>query len=291
MVRISASNEQEISALLSYFKPAVRKGFLIADTNRDDKYSSNVGQEFLSELGIANLVADQTYSTAPGQFNPSRISDAAQSICSDHPDAVLFGGRGRDLGTLVGDLATGTCLKDHITILTGNNAIAIDYAHNSDIPAGLKRNVSVIYAGAFSPAAWQKPIDIPVAGKDEFAQAAQGYRAYAAALEPVAAVNTDNNANVALSYDAMLTAVAVIRQAYKGPGLTPGGLLSYLTAFQADNPIYGASGPIVLSGIYDGSSKQGSNPVGKMIPILKFNPDGTSTFLGLEQATVISPGS
>jgi ABC-type branched-subunit amino acid transport system substrate-binding protein len=292
LVRMAPSNQQDIEALLQYVRPSAGEGFLIYDTNPADKYSNNIGQEFVKELGMQDLVADQTYSTAQGQFSQNRIEDAAESICADyndHPDTVLFGGRSSDLGTLIGDLSV-DCPRDHITILTGDDVINISLADNAAIAVGLAHNVSVIYAGEFDPNEWDKRVRVPVKGKNQFASARQGYEKYTAALKLAFGGSATNNDNVALAYDAMLTCVTVIQQD-GGSAPQASNLLSYLTAFQADNPIYGSSGPIILSGIYTGKSQQGSNPVGRMIPIMQLLPNGKSKFLRLEQAAVVSPGS
>jgi hypothetical protein len=49
--------------------------------------------------------------------------------------------------------------------------------------------------------------------------------------------------------------------------------------------------PVQLSAVYTGKHPQGSNPVGKVIPILALTPDGQARFRHLGQAAIIPPGS
>jgi hypothetical protein len=55
-----------------------------------------------------------------------------------------------------------------------------------------------------------------------------------------------------------------------------------LNAIQGSRVVLGASGPIRLSAIYQGRNDQGSNPVGKVIPILRMLANGTVQFVKLE---------
>lgn len=84
-----------------------------------------------------------------------------------------------------------------------------------------------------------------------------------------------------VSYDAVLVAISAIRsgvgQHGSAPGgpdaLTPGSVLQQMFRIDRAQPVNGTSGPIA----FDDHGK----PVGKLIPILQLNPDGTVTFSGL----------
>ena len=56
-----------------------------------------------------------------------------------------------------------------------------------------------------------------------------------------------------------------------------------LNAIQGSRAVLGASGPIQFSAVYQGRGAQGSNPVGKVIPILQLPPSGVPQFLALER--------
>jgi hypothetical protein len=84
-----------------------------------------------------------------------------------------------------------------------------------------------------------------------------------------------------MGYDAMLTSISAIRLAGTAPSRT--AVIEELSALQGSRTVLGASGPIDLSASYQCPGCQGSNPVGKVIPILLLSPNGTIDFVQREQ--------
>jgi ABC-type branched-subunit amino acid transport system substrate-binding protein len=213
-------------------------------------------------------------------------------ICVSGADVVLFGGRGRDLTTLVGDLASRPCGDRPVTIVTGDDA--------SNVPAtgsvvqGLRSGVSVYYASEVNPGEWvRSPGILIVNGKNLYNQAQQGYADFAAAAKALFSPGTASQRDVAMGYDAMLTCISAARLAGEtNPAtVTAGSVYDELSALQAGRIVFGASGPIDLSGVYTGPGAQGSNPVMKVVPILRLSAPGEVTFVELQQAPSARPGN
>jgi hypothetical protein len=93
-----------------------------------------------------------------------------------------------------------------------------------------------------------------------------------------------------MGYDAILTCISAIHLAGEAnpAAVTVGGVSQELSALQGSRTVYGASGPIDLSGIYSGG--QGSNPVSKVVPILRLSIGGTVTFVDLQQTSPAGTG-
>jgi hypothetical protein len=83
-----------------------------------------------------------------------------------------------------------------------------------------------------------------------------------------------------MGYDAALTSIASIRLA--GASATTGVVAQELAAIQGHFAVLGASGPIIFSPDYNSPASRGSNPVGKLVPILQLPPNGTTRFIALE---------
>ena len=73
-----------------------------------------------------------------------------------------------------------------------------------------------------------------------------------------------------IGYDAMLTSITAIRLAgTESP--SPGAVIRKLSLLQGSGQVLGASGPIDLAADYT-LSTVGSNPVNKVVPILRWTP-------------------
>jgi hypothetical protein len=114
MVRVSPSNQDAVSATLSFIKPKTSTALLIEDTNDHDTYDKALVKEFGSGFPDKTarhvILGVETYDTLNGDSPEvqNRIGQMTTNICSDKTNYVLFAGRGRDLATLLWALPTGT---------------------------------------------------------------------------------------------------------------------------------------------------------------------------------------
>lgn len=289
MVRMTPSNAQEIGAALSFIKPQAASAFLIQDTNRSDSYNTTIDGEFRSgRSGFKDkthrLDAIESYDTtgetgahdSVAEAAANRIGQMPSDICDAKSGVVLFAGRGRDLATLVGDLASRPCLGLPITILTGDDAINMPVT--KDVSQGLKSNVTLDFAGAANPGEWQHPADSSVS-PEAFSAGQRGFAQFESAFASASSIGvTDASGNAMLGYDDLIATISAIRLAGVQP--SPRGVTSELSALQGSRTVEGASGPISFSADY--TAGHGSNPVGKVIPVLRIQPDGALTFVHLE---------
>jgi ABC-type branched-subunit amino acid transport system substrate-binding protein len=301
MIRVSPSNKQEIDALLTFIKPTAPTAFLIEDTNKADIYDTSISDEF--QVGFPDrshkVVAIETYDSA-GEVNPNdpvgqevsnQISQLGSDICVAKPSVVLFGGRSRDLAVLIADLAHRPCSMP-VRIVTGDDAGDMPHSYSTRVIQGLDSEVTLYYAAEVNPAEWERSSGtLLLQGQNVFQQAKAGYtqftQAFPAEFGGVSAIDSDN----AMGYDATLTAISAIRLAkpqVPSALVSARGVWGELSRLQLSRTVFGASGPIVTSGFYTGQPFQGSNPVGKAIPILRLAAPGKITFVQLGQSTILA---
>jgi hypothetical protein len=283
LVRVSPSNTEEVSALLSFIKPVARTAVLVEDTNPTDSYDTTLVQEFTQGFPDARhaIVDREIYDTAgdPGGSSEAalevanRIGQMPSDICLAKAGVVLFAGRGRDLATLLGDLADRPCLTQPVTVVTGDDVT--DMVVTSRVRQGLASGVTLYYAGNANPDEWSGGSTRTAVSQD--GQGFPGFDAIFTHLFPTASLG---DGNAMMGYDAMLTASYAIRLT-DTLDPTPGGVIDELSALHGTRVVYGASGPIVLFANYQ-KNGTGSNPVGKPIPILRLEPDGSVRFVQLD---------
>jgi hypothetical protein len=285
MVRISPSNQQEVTAVLNFIKPQAKTAFLIQDTNPTDSYDSTLVTEFRDDFpdGTHHIVAIESYNTAgdaggtsqAAQAVANRIGLMTSDICADKAGVVLFAGRGRDLATLLTALGTRPCLTQPITIVTGDDVT--DMPITASVKQGLATGVTLDYAGEANPDEWKN-------GSSQVIQNGRdGYSRFIGEFTRLFPNVSVNDGSAMMGWDAMLTSISAIHLAGKD-GVIPGpaGIAEDLSALQGPRGVQGASGPIDLSADWQGSRAQGSNPVGKVIPILRLEPNGNTAFVRLE---------
>jgi ABC-type branched-subunit amino acid transport system substrate-binding protein len=297
-VRVAPSNKQEIGAVLAYVKPRATRAFLIEDTNPDDLYDTSLTSAFLTQfpdrahrfVGIQSYDSEGAVSAGGrvAQEVSNRISQMTSDICVSGADVVLFAGRGSDLITLIGDLASRPCLNRPVTIVTGDDAS--DQPTGGTAAQGLASGVRVYYASESDPGEWASPTGtLIVGGINEYAQSRVAYQKYAEEVTGRFGAATAAEPDTTMGYDATLTCISAIHLAGEAnpAAVTASGVSQELSALQGSRTVFGASGPIDLSGIYTGT--QGSNPVGKAVPILRLSAGGVVTFVELQQTSV--PGT
>lgn len=277
MVRMVPSNAQDVSAVLRYIWPAARTAMLIEDLNSSDSYDSTMVKGF--DQGFRgdghHITAVLTYNTT-GEVSPSdqvaawnsnKINQLTLSICDNAASYVLWAGRGRDLGTLLDDLTNRDCLTKRITIVTGDDVT--DMPITAGVKSALATDVTLEYAGEANPGEWQR------GSGAVFNQGRQGFGAFSTTFRQRFPGASDGDGDAMTGYDAMWTAISAADLAGASP--SPGGVDLELNQLH----VLGASGPINLTGVYQGSD-DGSNPVDKVIPILGVNSDGAFVFTKLE---------
>lgn len=294
LVRVSPSNAEEISAVLSYIKPQVHTAFLIYDTNPADSYDTTITSEFRSDFPdrTHNIVAKESYNTA-GEVSSSgpvaqeaanRLGQIPSDICVSKPDVVLFAGRDRDLDTLLNDLGNRPCLNQPVTIVTGDDVTG--QTITTTIKQALETNVIVEYPSEADPREWQHGTG------SVFQEGKQGFVRFREAFASVFP-NAPYDDSAMIGYDATLTGITAIHLA--GPDPRPAAVAQELSALQESRPVLGSSGPISFSADYQGPRSQGSNPVSKVIPILCLSSQGTPDFVssysrGVAAGTASSSG-
>jgi hypothetical protein len=268
MVRVVPSNDQDVSAMLKYIWPKASSAILIADTNQTDSYAKTLvhwfhdgftgdGHSILETLSYSTFGEVSTTDTT-GQQVGSEIGQMVTNICSSSAHLVLFAGRGQELAQLLDDLNTSCQTKTPITIVTGDDVT--DMPHVSQEPA----NVTLYYAGEANPGEWQR------GSGSVFADGQRGFAQFLHAFTTEFPSGSDNDGDAMIGYDAMLTSITAIRLA--GPASpSPGAVIRKLSLLQDSGQVLGASGPIDLAADYT-LSKVASNPVNKVIPILRWTP-------------------
>jgi hypothetical protein len=292
LVRVAPSNTQQINAALAYIKPRTRTAMLIADTNQTDMYDATLTASFTRLFPDKTHLIDATerYDTAGAssgsgpiaEMVANEIAQMPEGICAEHPDVVLFAGRGRELAELIGALSSRPCPHLPVTILTGGDAANMPVTPL--VISALRSGVTLDYPGEANPQEWEQPEagsayqGIPAT---VIRQGRQGFSQFSKAFSRLFAMAPDDDGNAMMGYDALLTGITSIRLA--GEGATSAAVAQDFNAIQGTRAVSGASGPIALSANYtDPGGQGGSNPVGKVVPVLQLLPNAAIRFLALK---------
>jgi ABC-type branched-subunit amino acid transport system substrate-binding protein len=198
----------------------------------------------------------------------------AVNICADQPAVVLFAGRGQDLGALLHTFST-TCLDKSITIISGDDVTNLP--NTAQLRSDLAGKVTVEYAGVAHPQEWNVTQKPPTQAES---QGAQGFRTFNNAFQQLFHGASLTDGNTMMAYDATLTSVSAIRLTeLKQPGAD--AVANELGALHDAHKVLGASGPLEFTADYT-TSDNGSDPVGKAIPIVRLGPDGNPQVLTVE---------
>jgi ABC-type branched-subunit amino acid transport system substrate-binding protein len=275
LVRIAPSNRDEVSAALSFIKPKARTALLIEDTNPDDSYDATLVREFATGFPDArhSIAGPENYNTSSGDGTAiaTRIGQMTTDICYFGVGVVLFAGRGRDLASLLTALADRDCRNRNVTIVTGDDVTNMPIS--PAVRQGLASGVTLEFAGNANPGEWSAGSGAAMAsGREGFARFDGNFTR----LFP--RISFDDG-NAMMGYDAMLTTISAIRLT-TAAAPAPVNVVQELGALQGTRTVLGASGPIVLNANY--LSGFGSNPIGKAVPILRLNSDGTTSFVQLD---------
>jgi ABC-type branched-subunit amino acid transport system substrate-binding protein len=285
LIRVSPANHDAISVATTYARSVSGRALLVEDENVGDTYDVTVvnGFQKYSDAGH-RLIGRETYDTAerdnpgtPGQRRAAeaavenRISQMPSDICLAQPAVVLFGGRGRDLASLIVALKDRPCGDKPVTIVSGDDVTNLPYS--AAVGQGLASGVTVDYAGVANPDEWAAGAGPAIGeGRAGFATFERNFTA----LFQNAALGDGNSM---MAYDATLTAISAVRLTSL-PQPAADTVARELGALHGAHTVLGASGPLAFDADYN-TSAVGSNPIGKAIPILRLDSDGTSRFVAL----------
>jgi hypothetical protein len=290
-IRVSPSNSDNAAVALRYVEPTFQRAVLVEDGNALDSYDATLVSgfaKFNDPKTHHQIVGKETYDTTdrdrPDQSKQSqkeaedqvntRISQMAVNICADQPAVVLFAGRGQDLGALLHTFST-TCLDKSITIISGDDVTNLP--NTRQLRSDLAGKVTVEYAGVAHPHEWDTAHQPPTQAES---LGLQGFRTFDIAFQQLFHGAPLTDGNTMMAYDATLTGISAIRLTeQKQPGAD--AVASELGALHGAHKVLGASGPLEFTADYR-TSDNGSNPVGKAIPIVRLGTDGNPQVLTVE---------
>ncbi|WP_327290534.1 ABC transporter substrate-binding protein [Streptomyces sp. NBC_01198] len=289
-VRASPSNVDNMAAALSYVQSDYKRAVLVEDGNAGDSYDVTLVSGFKKFAAIPGhkIVGVEPYDTTERDKDgqsvderkrhqtevATRISQMTTNICAAQPAVVLFAGRGQDLGVLVHAFSN-TCLDKQIRIVSGDDVTNLP--DSGQLRADLRGHVTVDYAGVAHPREWSAP-----AGRDQShaaaaADGAQGFRIFNTTFQQLFPGGYLGDGNTIMAYDATLTATSAIRLTEQQQP-EPDAVTNELGALHGAHKVLGASGPIQFTANYQ-TSRTGSNPVSKPIPIIRLTPQGNPEVL------------
>ncbi|MFI0937593.1 ABC transporter substrate-binding protein [Streptomyces sp. NPDC021020] len=290
-VRVSPSNVDNMAAALSYVQKDFTRAVLVEDGNADDSYDVTLVSGFkkFSAIKGHQIVGVEPYDTSErdrdGQSAQerrrhqtevaTRISQMTTNICAEQPAVVLFAGRGQDLGVLVHAFSD-ACLDKQIRIVSGDDTTNLPDSPQlrKDLASG---HVTVDYAGVAHPGEWAATAGHDPGHGPEQQDGAQGYARFQRTFQQLFPKGYLGDGNAMMAYDATLTATTAIRLTHQAQPL-PDAVVNELGALQGEYAVLGASGPIQFTANYL-TSRTGSNPVGKPIPIIRLTAQGNPRVL------------
>jgi ABC-type branched-subunit amino acid transport system substrate-binding protein len=289
-VRASPSNVDNMAAALSYVESDYKRAVLVEDGNAGDSYDVTLVSGFkkFSAIPGHRIVGVEPYDTSErdkdGQSAEerrrhqtevaTRISQMTTNICAAQPAVVLFAGRGQDLGVLVHAFSN-TCLDKQIRIVSGDDVTNLP--DSAQLRADLRGHVTVDYAGVAHPGEWSASGGHDQGHTAAAADGAQGFRIFDTTFQKLFPGGYLGDGNAMMAYDATLTATSAIRLTEQQQP-QPDAVVNELGALQGAHKVLGASGPIQFTANYQ-TSRTGSNPVAKPIPIIRLTPQGNPRVL------------
>ncbi|HET9540284.1 MAG TPA: amino acid ABC transporter substrate-binding protein, partial [Candidatus Limnocylindria bacterium] len=244
-----------------------RKAMLVHDLNKADNYTSTLASAFSSayQQQVGDRFPYTNLYQSPGQHldgtkrdrhMKDQFAGMRTSICTIHPDVIVFAGRSTDLTSFMHALSEGgACPFDSLDVVTGDDGATIA---GTPLPASDYLRFRVFYTGLAHGAQWDTtPKDSP--NRQNYDAFAQKFLTYLFSQDDLA------DGHAMMSHDAALTAITAIRRnsvAVSNPSTVRAAMLG----FRCTDPIPGASGAIAL--------EQNGNPTNKAMPIVQIQPDG-----------------
>ncbi len=275
LVRVAAPNKEEAAAAFQYMEQRLhpKTAMLIEDVNKADSYAETLAAQFSADDTSdrkLRVLHPEAYDTGlPYGVYSNTISQMSADICLARPDVILFAGRGRDLVTLIQSMGSRLCSAQPFTIISGddaNQAVA-----RADLQAALRSGITVYYTGIANPHEWSGSVPAGVSSGGDALDAFEKVFTAAFPGQPL------DDGQAMTGYDAARTAIKAIRLVW--PQASATAVSGELSALHGPRAVPGAGGFLDYYGLYN--QGDGSNPVGKAIPILQIQPAGGIGFVML----------
>ncbi|MGH3569284.1 MAG: ABC transporter substrate-binding protein [Pseudonocardia sp.] len=258
--RVAPTNTGEAAVAVQLIREkGAQRPTLISDRSDTDDYVSSLATAFTAAFG--GQASSESFNADLGSLWIPFDTIKSNLCIEPRPDAVYFAGRGDALAELTRALGGRTCTDYRFDIVTGDDIAGLrDAAVAGDpgIPPTL-RGIEVRYTGLANPALWAPNL---------------GLTFDKSAAEYLGASGIDLTDGVAImGHDAMMLAVTAIQRAARPGGVpaTTDAVIQALYSVRGAALLNGASGVISLD--------ECGVPENKLFPVLKMNPDGTSTLV------------
>lgn len=280
--RVTPTNSDAARATVAYLGAKnYRRVMLIQDTNQHDLYATTLATAFQTaytsryhqQLDMESYESPDTplNDINRATYMKKRFADMHGDICSEKPDLIYFAGRGADLRSFLTALAEGgACGLSSTDVMSSDDATSI---LGTPLPDFHGLPVKVLYTGVATKDEWNNavpPQPDDIRDYNDFVSAFLG--------QHVGAPEDLVDGYAILNHDAVLTAATAARQD-PSPVSDPMTVADFIGEFNCLNPVPGAGGKIAFS-----QHSQG-NPIDKVMPIMRIQPDGTPAPQDLAWAT------
>lgn len=287
LARVSATSDQEATALAHFGAVNPRQALLIEDTRTDDDYITTLKSAFTAHLAGGRLEPFQFQSPPDITQDGSTANQFAQmvpNICDAHVKWIYFAGRQVQLRQFINELGKRGCQYEKFTILTGSAAshLSIDPRLNTSV---FGTGITLDYTAIAHPGAWTT--DPPPTGGSH-----ADYQAFASALArtatypagPIGPVDLIDG-EAMINYDAAWTAITAIRKTTTPATSMPSvqDVKNEWPLLSGVNKVTGATGWICLD--------NAGNPYDKAVPIVRYGSNGRPVFVALAWPTGAPPAA
>ncbi|MGM1065343.1 hypothetical protein, partial [Saccharothrix sp. Mg75] len=253
--------------------PTPRGVVVITDRNTDDQYSVDLAEQFGTQAGAlgVEVLKTMTYDSRLKDIRVTFRADQA-NICYASTRVFYFAGRGVHLGALVEALGDEPCEKGReLVILTGDDSPSDEQAGTEKFRAGMAGGIRIIQTDLAAPDLLES-YSVLAARGEEWRMSRQAVEDFTGPGLPDYAVSgaalRDDGA--VLSYDAVLTALALVTKAVDPEQRTPldhREVLKVIHTLHDANAVPGASGRLSYTG--DGDAED------KVVPLIERTASGT----------------
>lgn len=270
--RVAPTNTDEAIAAVEHIRSSgYRRPLLLSDRYTQDDYVTTLGAAFRSAFGATS---EATFNGSQDGL-PNAFDGIVRNLCvAPSPDVVYFAGRGDALVQFVEVLASRTCPKTPVPIVTGDDIAGL--RERAASPAGvvlrdaLRKNVSIVYTGLAHPDQWREEgADATYSGsaRSHF----ERFCGEGLCFSPEFSQDDLQDGAAIMGHDAVVLAVTGIRRSAVGLDgallpVTPSAVIQLLYQVQGNNGILGASGSLSMTDCGDAARKR--------FPLLSVSADG-----------------
>ncbi|WP_067477175.1 caspase, EACC1-associated type [Nocardia amamiensis] len=274
-LRVSPTNAALAQAAANHAAGwGAKRAVLVRNWDPDDRYSATLGDEFTNYFRRGRFTGSTELYDSRSPRVDNTFNHMMPNICAAKPDVVFFAGRARHATTFIQALAQRKCTEVEIKVLTGDDMTF------SPIPVSvgtaLSTRVSVIYTELAHPKAWEGDSrDIfDTHSIEQFSDECRENQDKVCYRDLSADGGLDDAVAI-IAYDAVLTAVQIIRLAAGDGGtqVDTGHVLQTMPRLSNPIVVSGASGKL--------SFDEAGNPVGKPVAMLEVLPGQPPKFNGL----------